>query len=62
MNDAVAATRIGSAWASACSTLPMRIPATIHPIVPSTRMNGKSRAGFSTLWNEIELVNDSVGM
>ncbi len=54
--------RIGVARASACSTLPTMIPATIQPIVPSTRMIGKSRAGSWTLWNEIEFVSDSVGM
>src|SRR6266571_4884315 len=59
-SDATAATRNGSAWASACSTLPITIPATIQPIVPSTRMSGKSCAGSSTLWNEIELDSDNV--
>ena len=42
--------------------LPDEMPATIHPIVPSTRMNGKSRPGSRTWWNEIEFVSDSVGM
>ena len=60
-NDAIAATRIGTARASACNPLPIRIPAAIHPIVPSTRMKGKS-LGFWTLWKEIEFVSDSVGM
>ena len=60
--DAPAASRIGTACASACSTFPTMIPATIQPIVPSTRISGKSRAGSCTWWNEIELVSDSVGM
>ena len=60
--EAPAATRIGVARASAFSTFPITIPATIHPIVPSTRMSGKSLAGSFTWWKEIELVSDSVGM
>ena len=54
--------RIGSTSASAWKTLPTRIPATIQPMVPSTRMNGKSRPGSLTWWNEIELGSESVGM
>ena len=46
--DAPAASCIGSASASALSTLPTMMPAAIQPIVPSTRIIGKSRAGFST--------------
>ena len=53
--------RIGIAVASTPSR-PMRIPATIQPIVPSTRTRGNSFAGSSMLWNEIELVSASVGM
>ena len=60
--DAPAASCIGVLSASACNTLPTMMPATIQPIVPSTRITGKSRAGSFTLWNEIELVSDSVGM
>ena len=57
-----AASRIGTASASACSTLPTMIPATIQPNVPSTRMSGNSLAGSLIWWNEIELVSESVGM
>lgn len=47
-----------------CSTpnRPTRIPATIHPIVPSTRTPGNCFAGSSMLWNEIEFDSASVGM
>jgi len=47
--DAPAERRIGVARASACNTLPTMIPATIQPIVPSTRMIGKSAAASVTL-------------
>src|SRR3569833_4699757 len=60
--DAPAAMRIGVTNASAWRTLPTMIPATVQPIVPSTRMIGKSRVESVTWWNEIELVSDSVGM
>ena len=41
--DAPAASCIGTASASAFSTFPTMMPATIQPMVPSTRMTG-SRA------------------
>ena len=59
--DPAAASCIGIAVASTPSR-PMIIPATIQPIVPSTRTRGNSRAGSFMLWNEIELVSASVGM
>ena len=37
-------------------------PAMIQPIVPSTRMPGKSLPGSLMWWNESELVSASVGM
>ena len=57
-----AASCIGTLSASAWSTLPTMMPATIQPIVPSTRIIGKSRDGFWTWWNATEFVSDSVGM
>ena len=40
----------------------MNSPATIQPIVPSTRIDGNSRAG-SVIWrNDSELLSASVGM
>ena len=54
---------IGTASLSACSTKPTSTPeATIQPMVPNTRMIGKSRVESFTLCSEIELVSDSVGM
>jgi hypothetical protein len=60
--DPPAASCIGNASASACKYLPTVTPATIQPIVPSTRISGKSAAGSFTWWNEIEFVSESVGM
>ena len=40
----------------------MTKPATIQPIVPSTRMPGNSLPGSSIWWNDSELVSASVGM
>ena len=59
--DAPAAMRMGTAVASSASA-PTTSPATIQPMVPSTRMRGNSFA-VSLMWsNEIELVSASVGM
>ena len=40
----------------------MTRPATIQPIVPSTRMPGNSFSGSFIWWNDSELVSASVGM
>ena len=37
-------------------------PATIQPIVPSTRTPGNSRPGSLMWWNDRELVSARVGM
>ena len=42
--------------------VPMNRPATIQPIVPSTRIGGNSRPGSSMWRNERELLSASVGM
>ena len=60
--EAPAASCIGIASASALRYLPTTMPATIQPMVPSTRMMGKSFAGFLTWWKATEFVSDSVGM
>src|SRR5437773_5601465 len=60
-NEPAAATRIGVARASACSTRPITMPAMIHPIVPSTRRNGKY-LGVWMRWQEVEFVSDDVGL
>ena len=59
--EAAAATWNCSATASAPSVL-MATPATIHPIVPSTRTPGNSLPGSFIWWKDSELVSDSVGM
>ena len=40
----------------------MHSPATIHPMVPRTRIGGNSRSGSVIWWKEIELLSASVGM
>ena len=59
--DPAAARRIGIAVASSRS-VPMHRPATIQPMVPSTRIGGNSRSGSVIWWNEMELLSASVGM
>ena len=59
--DAAAATWNCNATASAPSVL-MATPATIHPIVPRTRMPGNSLPGSFIWWNDSEFVSDKVGM
>ena len=53
--------RIGTAVASN-PNVPTTSPATIQPIVPSTRTDGKSRLGLSMWRNDSELLSASVGM
>ncbi len=40
----------------------MHSPATIQPIVPSTRIGGNSRPGSAICLNDSELLSASVGM
>ena len=59
--DAAAAICIGRAVSSSWRK-PTARPATIQPMVPSTRMAGNCRPGFDICRNEIEFVSASVGM
>ena len=56
------AIKSGSLVSSACSTLLTTMPATIHPIVPNTRISGNCFSWLVRLWNASVLVSPIVGM
>ena len=59
---AMAAICIGSAVASALRTVPTSSPAQIQPMVPKTRMTGKSFSVWAMLRMASVLVRPSVGI